>query len=69
MLKCKNLLDCTSLLAPKESEKNDEIILKYFQSLKTKNFCLYIDSKKVAMKKYIVLSKINIQNLKSLKYT
>ena len=31
MLKRKGLLDCTNLYFPNECEKNDKIILKYFQ--------------------------------------
>ena len=31
MLKAKRLLGYTNLLSPKEYEKNDKIILKYFQ--------------------------------------
>ena len=31
MLKGKSLLDCTNLSSPNEYEKNDEIMLKYFQ--------------------------------------
>ena len=31
MLKGKSLLDYTNLFSPNEIEKNDEIIIKYFQ--------------------------------------
>ena len=31
MLKCKSLLDYKNLFSPKENEKNDKIMLKYFQ--------------------------------------
>ena len=31
MLKGKNLLDYTNLFSPNEYERNDKIILKYFQ--------------------------------------
>ena len=34
MLKGKSLLDYTNLFSPKDHEKNDKIILKYFQQLK-----------------------------------
>ena len=34
MLKGKNLLDYSNLFSPNEYEKNDKIILKYFQLLK-----------------------------------
>ena len=34
MLKGKSLLDYTNLFSPNDYDKNDEIILKYFQSLK-----------------------------------
>ena len=53
MLKGKNLLDNTNLFCPNKHEKNDEIMLKYFQWLKTKNL-------------YIVLSAIIVENLKAL---
>ena len=33
-LKGKSLLDYTNLFSPNDYDKNDEIILKYFQSLK-----------------------------------
>ena len=38
MLKGQSLLDYTNLFSPNENEKNDEIILKYFQQLKN-YFC------------------------------
>ena len=31
MLKGKSLLDYTSLFSPNDNEKNDKVILKYFQ--------------------------------------
>ena len=31
MLKGKSLLNCTNLFSPNDYEKNDQIILKYFQ--------------------------------------
>ena len=31
MLKGKTLLECTDLFSPNDYEKNDKIILKYFQ--------------------------------------
>ena len=31
MLKDESLLDCTNLFSPNKYEKNDKIILKYFQ--------------------------------------
>ena len=31
VLKGKNLLECTNLFLPNKYEKNDKIILKYFQ--------------------------------------
>ena len=34
MLNGKNLLDYTNLFSPNDYEKNDKIILKYFQELK-----------------------------------
>ena len=34
MLKSKSLLDYTNLFSPNEDEKNDKVILKYFQELK-----------------------------------
>ena len=36
ILKGKGLLDYTSLVSPNKYVKNDKIILKYFQKLKTK---------------------------------
>ena len=38
MLKAKSLLDYTNLVSPKEYEKNNKIVLKYFQLLETTNF-------------------------------
>ena len=38
ILKDESLLDYTNLFAPNECEKNDKIVLKYFQQLETKNF-------------------------------
>ena len=34
MLKGKSLLDYTNLFSPNDYEKNDKIILKYFQQIK-----------------------------------
>ena len=34
MLKGKSLLDYTNLFSPNDYEKNDKVILKYFQELK-----------------------------------
>ena len=31
MLKCKSLLDYPNLISPNDNEKNDKIIIKYFQ--------------------------------------
>ena len=31
MLKCKSLLDSTNLFSPNDYEKNNKIMLKYFQ--------------------------------------
>ena len=38
LLKGQSLLVYTNLFSPNEYEKNDKIILKYFQLLKTKHF-------------------------------
>ena len=38
MIKGKSLLHYTNLFSPSEYEKNDEMILNYFQKLKSKNF-------------------------------
>ena len=38
MLKGKSLIDYTNLFSPIQYEKKDEIILKSFQLLETKNF-------------------------------
>ena len=51
MLKGKSLLDYTNLFSPNENEKNDKIILKYFQQLKV-----------LRWKKCIVLFTANIEN-------
>ena len=53
-LKGESLLDYTNLFYPND-EKNDKIILKYFQLLKR-------------WKNYIVLFAVSIEHLKNLKY-
>ena len=55
MLKSKSLLDYTNLFSPNDYEKNDKIVLKYFQQLKR-------------WKNYIVLIAVSTENLKNLKY-
>ena len=55
MLKGNSFLDYTNLFSPSDYEKNDKIILKFFQQLKK-------------WKNYIVLFSVNIKNLKNLKY-
>ena len=55
-LKGKSLLDNTNLFSTNDYEKNDKLILKYFQQLK--------GWKKI----YIVLFMVSIENLKNLKY-
>ena len=55
MLKGKNLLDYTNLLSPNDYEKNDKIILEYFQELKRR-------------KNYIALFVVSAEYLKILKY-
>ena len=52
MLKGKSLLDYTSLFSPNDYEKNDKIIIKYFQNWKN----------------YIAIFAVTIENLKKLKY-
>ena len=41
MLKCKSLPDCINLFSPNDYEKNDKIVLKYFQQLKNKKIILH----------------------------
>ena len=55
MLKGRSLLEYTNLFSPTDYEKNDKMILKYFQQLKGWQNC-------------IVLFVVNIENLKNLKY-
>ena len=55
MLKGKGLLDNKILIFPDNFEKNDKIILKYFQCLKR-------------WKNYIVLFAVSTENLENLKY-
>ena len=59
-VKGKILLDYTSLFSSKKFEKNDEKYKDIFYNLKLKLF-LSIDSKKMAIKKTIVLSAISIK--------
>ena len=40
ILKCQSLVDHTNLLSPNDYEKNDKIILRYFQQLKRRKKCL-----------------------------
>ena len=56
ILKGKDLLGYAKLFAPRICGKNDEIILKYFQSLKKG-------------KKYIALFPVSISNLENLEKT
>ena len=56
MLKGKSLLENTSLFSPNEYEKNDKIILKYFQYIK-----------RLRWKNCVALSVVSIENLKILK--
>ena len=51
MLREKNLLDYINLFSPNEYGKNDKTVLECFYSLETKKFFLFMDSKKVTMKK------------------
>ena len=53
LLKGKSLLDYTNLFSPNEYEKNNKIILKYFQFLKM-----------LGWQKYILLFVGSIENLK-----
>ena len=60
MLKGKSLLDYNNLFSPNECEKNDKIIMKYFQQLETKNFFYELILKRwLRCKKSIALSVIN----------
>ena len=54
-LKGKIFLDYTNLFSPNDYEKNENIILKYFQYLKRG-------------KNYIALFAVSIENLENLKY-
>ena len=54
VLKGKSLLDYTNLFPPNDYDKNDKIILKYFQQLKR-------------WKNYIAIFVVSIENLKNLK--
>ena len=55
MLKYRSLLDYTNLFSPNNYEKNDKIILRYFQNYKK-------------LRNYIALFAVIIENLKILKY-
>ena len=55
MLKGKSLLNYTNQFSPNDYEKNDKIILKYFQLLKIRTY-------------YIALFAVSIKNLNNLKY-
>ena len=55
MLKGERLLDYTNLFSPNDYEKNDKIILKYFQWLKRSE-------------NYIASFAVSIENLENLKY-
>ena len=57
MLKGKGLLDYIHLFPSKEDEKNNKIILKYFQLIK-----------RLRRKKSIVLFVVSVANLTTLKY-
>ena len=58
MLKSKNFLEYTNLFSGSKYEKNNKIILHYFQKI----------LKKLKLKKSIVLFVLNIEKLKTLKY-
>ena len=53
MLKGKSFLDYVNLFSPKDYEKNDKLIVKYFQQLKR-------------WTNYIALFVVSIENLKNL---
>ena len=55
MQKRKSFLDYAKLFSPNNYDKNDKVILKYFQKLKR-------------LKNYIALFAVSIKNLKKLKY-
>ena len=55
MLKVEGLLDYTDSFSPNDYEKNDKLVLKYFQQRKR-------------WKNYIALFAVSIENLKNLKY-
>ena len=58
MLKSKNFLEYTNLFSGSKYEKNNKIILHYFQKI----------LKKLKLKKSIVLFVLNIKKLRTLKY-
>ena len=58
MLKSKSFLEYTNLFSGSKYEKNNKIILHYFQKI----------LKKLKLKKSIVLFVLNIEKLKTLKY-
>ena len=58
MLKGRSSLDCTDLVSPKAYERNDQIIIKYFQQI----------LKRLKQKIPVVLFVFNMENLKTVRY-
>ena len=63
MLKCKSLLDYLNLFSPKECQKNDKTILKYFQKFFINILFMNRSFKKAKMNISIELTAISIENL------
>ena len=57
-VKVKTLLEYTNAFSASELEKNDKILLKYFQKV----------FKNLKWKKSVILLVVNIKNLKAIKY-
>ena len=64
MLKGKSLLDYANLFSPNEYEKNDKVILKYFDQLETKtSFYEYI----VKMGRETIRQEYRLKNIEEIK--
>ena len=68
MLKVKSLLDYTNWFSPNKYEKNDKIILKYFQQLQTKNLFFEYILKRWGWQQSFASSVISRKNSKTLEY-
>ena len=67
MIRGSGLLGYTNLFFPNKYEKNDTIILKYFEWLEI-SFFINRFQKSIDQKKSIVLSVKNTENLKNLEH-